>query len=44
MIPAPKARSSAFFETVTQIIRKGKESKPNEFAKMVKLREAETVV
>ena len=34
----------SLFEPATEVIRKGKASKPNEFGKMVKLQEAENQI
>jgi IS5 family transposase len=44
VIPAPKASSLALFEPSTEVIRKGKAAKPNEFGKMVKLQEVENQI
>jgi hypothetical protein len=39
--PRAKGKLLSLFEPSTEVIRKGKPSKPNEFGKMVKLQEAE---
>jgi IS5 family transposase len=43
-ILAQKARLSACFEPATEVIRKGKSTKPTEFGKMIKLQEAENQI
>jgi len=42
--PRAKGKLLSLFEPSTEVIRKGKPSKPNEFGKMVKLQEAENQI